>query len=362
LCWGAAFWIKPFVAVPALLCWLTSVVLISRTQNQGRRAVFADAAGLLAGGLTAGAAGVAWLVWSGAWPAFVDILLGWNREYVADSYTGERLELLAGVMVRFFPWSLVHLIAVPMALEQLWLAFRGAGILPASSPGRQDACPTALPAALYLGWLIQGVWFQQVFDYIHAPAILLGLALVAARCPTLDSPLSRFSVVFCAVACLALQQPALVSQRLNLWLRCVGEGSTAELRDRLARNDRVGWRELEMVADYLREQNAVDGEVTCYTVRTLPLYVMLNFGPSTRYYALESTFTVFVSHRDAMRAELAASRQKYVVCDLYWMRRTEAEVTRPEGKARAVFNTGRYVVLRLDAADTPAWLSASFGM
>ena len=46
----------------------------------------------------------------------------------------------------------------------------------------------------------------------------------------------------------------------------------------------------------------------------------------------------------------------------YWMRRTEAELTRPDGKARAVLNTGRYVVLRLDAADMPAWLAICFGL
>src|SRR5262249_41472170 len=27
LCWGVAFWIKPFVAVPALACWLLSAFL-----------------------------------------------------------------------------------------------------------------------------------------------------------------------------------------------------------------------------------------------------------------------------------------------------------------------------------------------
>ena len=373
VCWAAAFWIKPFVAVPALLCWLTSVVLVSRSKGHTAE-IATDATGLLAGGLTVGTAGVAWLVGSGAWPAFVDIVVGWNREYVADCYTAERLALLAGVLVRFLPWSLVHLIAVPVAIEQLWLASGGrkppesaapsGGLRPPLAnlrPPLANSRRTALLSALYLGWLLQAVWLQQVFDYIHTPAVLLGLALVAARWPTLDA-LPRWSVAACVAACLAMQQSSLVSQRLGLWSRCLREGGTAELRDRLALNDRTGWRELEQVADFLRRQGALDGEVTCYTVRTLPLYAALNIGPSTRYYALESTLTLFARHRAAIRAELAASRQKYVVCDLYWMRRTEAELTRSEGKARTLLNTGRYVVLRLDAADTPAWLASSFGL
>src|SRR5262249_50262519 len=161
-----------------------------------------------------------------------------------------------------------------------------------------------------------------------------------------------FVVVACAVACLAVRHPALVSQRLALWPRCLREGSTPELRDCLALNNRAAWRELEQVADFLRRQGVGDGEVTCYSTRALSLYLEPGRRASTRYSPLESALLIFPGQRPAMRAELAASRQKYVVCDLEWMGRAEADLTRPAGKARAMLNTGRYVVLRLDAADT----------
>ena len=342
LCWGAAVWIKPFVVVPALLCWVTSVALCRG------RSLAIDLAGLLCGGVLAGAVGVCWLWLSGAWPSFVAIVFGWNRSYVAGAFTGDRLAFVAGVLVRFFPWVLVHLIGVPVALGELRQALAG------SRPR------LALPAALYLGWLIQAFCLQQVFDYVHAPAILLGLALVAARWPGLP-PLSRRAAVVFVVACLATQHH-LLAQRLDQWVRCVREDNSAELRDRLTLNDRINWRELEQVAAFLRGRGVGDGELTCYTVRTVPLYLMLGRSPSTRFVALESSLVLFRGQRGLIRAELAASRQKYVVCDLYWMRREEAELIRPEGRARAVLNTGRYVVLRLDAADTPAWLAASFGL
>ena len=273
LCWAVALWIKPFVVVPAFLCWLTSLVLVCRSDRERRfRGIAADLGGLLAGGLIAGAAGVVWLRSTGAWPAFVTIVLGWNRVYAAEGYAGERLAWLAGVLVRLLPGSLVHLVAVPVAFEQLRV------VVCRRANGRPAACPTALLAALYLGWMVQAFGMQQAFDYIHVPAILLGIALVAAHWPRL-APLPRWAVASCAVVCLAAQQPSLMAHRLALWGRCVREGSTAELRDRLALNDRIGWRELEQVADFLRQQGVSDGEVTCYTVRTLPLYVMLDRQP-----------------------------------------------------------------------------------
>ena len=78
---------------------------------------------------------------------------------------------------------------------------------------------------------------------------------------------------------------------------------------------------------------------------------MLERKPSTRFYALESSLVIFHGQRATIRAELAASRQKYVVCDLYWMQRTEAELTRPAGKARTVLNTGRVTAERDVAGD-----------
>src|SRR5262249_8938765 len=155
LCWAAAFWIKPFVAVPALLVWLTSALLIG---NWGRLAL--DASGILAGGLAAGGVGIAWLMGTGGWPHWIECVRTLNPEYFRfDTTEGARWLVIAGVLIRFFPWILIHLAAVPLALEDLWQTVRN----------RRQASLSALLAALYLGWLVQASFFQRQFDYVQFP-------------------------------------------------------------------------------------------------------------------------------------------------------------------------------------------------
>src|SRR5262245_3022312 len=73
LAWGAAVWVKPHVLVPGLAVWVVSAILIARRESLRR--VLLDLAGLLAGGVVAGTAGVAWLIGTGAWPYFLDVFL-----------------------------------------------------------------------------------------------------------------------------------------------------------------------------------------------------------------------------------------------------------------------------------------------
>src|SRR5262249_34312311 len=65
---GAAFWIKPHVAVPALACWLAGARGVGRW-----RWLLADGLLVIAGGALVGAAGIAWLVATGAWADFWDV-------------------------------------------------------------------------------------------------------------------------------------------------------------------------------------------------------------------------------------------------------------------------------------------------
>jgi hypothetical protein len=117
--WGTAFWLKPFVALPAVVCWLLSVPGVRRWR------VLIDGAAWVAGGLASGAAGIAWLWASGTWPAFVEVVLGWNREYVVNRMvTTDLATLVLGFLVRLFPWVLVHLAAVPLALVHVGRRFR----------------------------------------------------------------------------------------------------------------------------------------------------------------------------------------------------------------------------------------------
>jgi hypothetical protein len=366
--WAASFWIKPFVVVPALVCWLVSVVLVARKARVRR--IVLDTAGVLAGGLAAGAAGVAWMVQTGGWPFWLDCIRTWSPEYFQfDSTEGDRLLVIAGVLVRLFPWILIHLATVPLALETLWRA--------AIKRDEKATVPNALLAALYLGWLGQAVFLQHVFDYVQVPPLFLGLTLLACHWPGFRGTSLRAALGVCLVLFLVVRFPALVRQRLALWPRCFQEGSSAELRDRLSLYGMVDWQDLERVAGFLREQNVQDGEVCCYTLRTIPLYLSLDLKPSTEFTDLEMALLAFPRHRDEVRARVAASGQKYLVFDLWRLGVTREHFAAPDGampsfrqynqqpfpwSERIIFRAGRYLVLRLSAAEMPLWLHASFGL
>jgi hypothetical protein len=352
--WALAFWIKPFVAVPALLCWLLSAHLTWRTPR-GRRETALDGAALLAGGLVAGAGGIAWLVGTGAWPAFVEIVFHWNQEYlVLDASGGEGWLYLAGVLFRFFPWILVHLLAVPMAITQIRQS--------AKNPAQ------ALVAGLYLGWLIQGVCLQHLFDYVQAPSILLGITVVVAGAVAAPQPASRRLALAFFVICALVRFPALCVHRMSIWRDCVRHGSTPALRDRLTVLEKKNWSELERVKDYLCEQKVRDGELSCMHMGAISLYEELGVRPATRFHFVQIV-VVFPERRDLIASELAACGQRFLVCDLQGcgMRKVQQALNEEElGSARhthlrqLVFRSGRYLVFRLSGADTPLWLKTTF--
>ena len=153
--WGAAFWIKPYVIVPAVAAWLWSTLLRSR-----RGQSLADLGGLLVGGILVGAAGIAWLQATGGWPHFVETVFDWNRDYLAvDVYEGaSRLDVWIAFAYRNWPWCIAYAIAVPYALSLLARGERG---------------PSGLLAAFFLGWLLQAVVLQHCYDYVHSPALML---------------------------------------------------------------------------------------------------------------------------------------------------------------------------------------------
>jgi hypothetical protein len=83
------------------------------------------------------------------------------------------------VIMYFAPWSLAHLVALPLVLvafirARLWRW----GPTPGQKPARLDQ---ALLAALYLGWFTEAVFLQKVFHYSQSPVMLIALALLAAH-------------------------------------------------------------------------------------------------------------------------------------------------------------------------------------
>lgn len=315
LLWATAFWIKPFVAVPAVCVWLGSVWMM----RGGRRALI-DFTGLLAGGLFLGAVGIAWLWQNGAWPWFLDTFLEWNPEYVTARKEGWNFLRFAQFLYRFYPWFLLHLLAVPLALIMLkesWNFRRKNDSATALSPGLRDE---SLLALMYLGWLTQSMAFQHLFDYVHPPSHLLAITVIGGY---LGSRYSQRSLGWGWKSGMALflllvifTFPPFKPERARLWTTCLQQPSNAELKARLALLVQVDWEDLEAVRQFLAEQQLKDRELHCYNTTLIYLYPELNLQSATRYAFFDSTYVFCRSHREELFQSLVESPQKYIVTDL----------------------------------------------
>jgi hypothetical protein len=364
--WALGFWIKPFVAVPCLTCWLLSAWLVGQEERRWGR-VFVDGSGVIAGGLVAGAVGICWMINSGTWPWFWEVMLVWNREYVAfDMTEGLGWMYFAGFIARFFPWVFIHAAAIPIAVRQIWRMRSG------ESSGR---VATALLSGFYLAWFFQAAVLQHLFDYIHAPAILLGLAVVMGECLAEGRLLARAGFAAFVLIGVCVNFPAVYGNRLSAWTQCLQEGSTPQLRDRLTLIPIMNWSDLDKVRGFLAAEHVQDGELTCFSMRTSPLYLQLDLQPPTRHIFVQNALTVFVRQRGHIHELLANSRQRFVVFDLFGMRSPigEREEDDPDTRPlpamwqppsrwadKVVFRAGRYVVFAIDGPDMPAWLDECF--
>jgi hypothetical protein len=319
-CWGIAFWIKPFVAVPALACWLIAAALIRRSLPGAGRILMVDAFGVLMGGLLAGAPGIVWLWSSGSGSYFWDTLFGWDADYY-HAATNSVLQRTAFLLRQFPPWGWVHVAAVPIAVVALWRAFaaaRSTRMAPAAGAYRE-----ALLAGMYIAWLAQANYVQYGYLYHLAPTVLLALAVVAGRrwLPG-DSPLG-WAILAGFLILVAIRHPLSDAARISLWTRCCREGSSPELQNRLALSAeprRPDWVALERVAAFLKERRVRDRELTCYSFGTTPLYLQLDVQPSTRFVSgIEDMIAGSPHRQDVVRAELAASPQRFVVTDLQFL-------------------------------------------
>ncbi|MGH7202717.1 MAG: hypothetical protein ACREJB_19075 [Planctomycetaceae bacterium] len=322
--WAAAFWIKPFVALPALAAIIVSALLTRRW-----RLVAADGLGVLGGGLIVGGLGSAWLLETGAWPHFWEMALEWNPAYFAAGRERWSLERYLSLQERFYPWSLVHLIAVPLALLNLLRVRPGfsedrvSGHDDARNPVSQKIpgfCETAraaLLSALYLGWVFEAHCLQHLFDYAHVPGTMLGVALAALHWPR--RPETRRFAGLClaaGVVVAALTSPATQPRRLAWWPVCLTEGSTYEVRAALQIVPVPNWNDLEPVIAFLEKQDPADGELTAYNVFLIHLYPELELRPSTRYAFLNILIIVFKDRSETIQAALEQSRQRFVVSSL----------------------------------------------
>src|SRR5262249_42271015 len=86
----------------------------------------------------------------------------------------------------------------------------------------------------------------------------------------------------------------------------------------------VDWVDLDRVASYLRGQGVADKDVLCFHDSPHPLYLEMNLEPPSRFFHFNLVLRVFPQHREAIRRELNAGPQKYIVSDLHAIK----EITR----------------------------------
>jgi hypothetical protein len=304
LLWGAAVWLKPHVVVPAG-CVLVVSWFCSR-QVPLRQRLLAELL-VIAGGVIAGAAGVLWLVQHDAWRPLWTVLTEWNRDYLAASANRWSWGRLWSVQERLAPWSLVHVVAAPMAFATLFSTFR-------KSPPENDV-RHVLPAALYLGWIAQALLLQHLFDYVHVPAMVLGVVMIAVAAPSPSVAWTPRRLVVAGFLCL-LPSMVVRGEQLKVWSRCVFEPSSPKLTQALARLPLPVWKHLDRVTRFLRENGVKDGELTAYHTHTIHVYPALGVRPSTRFVFTETHLRLFPSRAEEISVALAGSDQKYVVSDL----------------------------------------------
>jgi hypothetical protein len=361
--WGAAFWVKPHVAVPCVLCWLVGARQVARAVPGRLRWLACDGFAVVAGGALAGAAGIAWLVTTGAWADFWDVMTVWNREYVGFN-AGRDVGWLYYVApgIRMAPWPFVHFAALPVAVSVLF---------------RREPASRQLLAALYLGWLGQAVVLQHVYDYVHVPPLLLGVTVLCQQVVVSTPGLLRTLAVALLVLGVGTRLPAVTAHRLAAWPDCWHDGSSIAMRDRLATLPLMSWDELDQVQTFLTAQGVGDGELTTLSMRTVPLYRQLGVRPASRYVFLENILLFFVRQRDRVCGDLAASHQRFVVCDVVTTRwRLPADESRAAGprwrlpdpestpypRQGLVFRAGRYAVYAVPANEMPVWLSENLDL
>jgi hypothetical protein len=119
------------------------------------------------------------------------------------------------------------------------------------------------------------------------------------------------------VAVATASQPAVRPHRLALWGRCWREGRSPAVQDGLTlAANAPSWAELERVADYLRGQDVKDGDVLCYESTLLQLQLELGLRPPGRFLHPDTMLRHLTAHRGAVRAELQAGPQRFVVTDM----------------------------------------------
>ena len=311
LIWGVGIWFKPYVVLVAIAVWLVTV-----RRNSSLRLAATDSAGVLIGGLLAGIAGLGWMLGTGCLTAFLEQSREWNPHYFTARSAQWTLDRFIPMTIRFLPWMLLHPLAALVSLGILRRALTNSS-RGNSAPGDSNASlRSTVLAAIYVAWCVHMFLLQHLFDYVHAPGVLLAILVTA---DWLSHWNHRGAVRLCgyvfAIAAVVFS-PYLNVARIANWKSAFSGQLTEEGRDRLACFENPNRVDMEKVASYLTSRGAHDGDVLCFNSDLISLYRRLGFMPPTKFIYVDQNAAYVPSAADTILQTLMQSGHKYVVTDL----------------------------------------------
>ena len=359
--WAIAFWIKPFVALPAV-----AVMLASRSQFASTQSWLKHSGYVIAAGAIVGLLGILWMVNAGCWTYFVEMMTSWNGDYYQAGRSRWNLEHFQAHASRFWPWVMFHLPAIVISIRNR----------------------RSLLCACYLGWLLQAVLLQQLFDYVHVPGVILAIA-ISIRSVTEQLHASRsvgdsslrsgntarlqfhpvLSVVglilFMSVVSSGISSQRRLPHLQTCFSACVYGSLPTDVRDSISQSPFPCWTELGPLIDHLRERNISDRELLAYNGNLIHLYPQLKFVPPTRFVYPDVLARCFPRRRVEMLQEIERRHVRYVVANLRedgWEDDVPPNKLLPAaleaGKTklffpynqRPVFRSGSYVLFEVDSS------------
>jgi hypothetical protein len=346
ICWGIAFWIKPQIAVPA-----TAVLFVDGLMAASLRIWFRHTTAVIAGGLAAGLPGVIWMTASDTWPWFSQMAFDWNVEYLASSQQKKDLHRVLQIYARMQPWWLVHIFAIPLALQAVWQVARRVFLRQGVADSARSFC---ILCTCYLAWLFQAIAIQHSLDYIHVPPVLLGLAVIFVRLASV--PVAVCRVAFVLMLILGIGASPLTSPpRAGVWGECVTQGSTPRVQAALSRMGYPDRQAAAQVADFLRQQHVTDGQVTCLNGHSVHILHELQIQPSCRYWCLWILQGLFPSHSDEIKDSILTSTHRYVVTEETACRALGLDMDTQQfpWNLPLVYQSGTYRVYEVPRPQTP---------
>ncbi len=376
--WASAFWLKPFVAVPALI-----VILVSLKKTGSVRLWLLETVLVLLGGIATGAAGILWMMQNGCWSAFTTMMFEWNGDYYQSGRSRWTVDRLLAHVQRFSPWIVLHLPAASLCVTMfirtgiLWgrkLSGKTVSEAPSASP------QVVLLRSVYAGWMIQCLLFQQLFDYVYVPAMILaisvslqalipvaaGIRISAGRLCARPACLVS-GAVLCWLVIAVPGSSLMQKERIQTWRSCVLALSSGRIddvtRDAISQTPFPRWAELSRMMEHLQHSRLRPQRLMAYSGNLIHVYPGLHQMPPTRFVYLDALARCFPARRQEMLKAVQIAGVDYVLADLQedgWEETpSDGRLLPDEISASAptlpfpwnqtpVFRSGSYVLLRCD--------------